>query len=123
MVRDHLGKVTRVPSTAQVGSIPTASAPIRTNKENGEMKKLFRTIALTIALTFGLSFGGGAAFAAPAHAYTSWYSEVIRCDWVDTYYNVNYNWWEETFQGKRDYRMYIGTKYRYNWACHQTWGF
>lgn len=83
------------------------------------MNKL-RIILASIALTLGLSFGGGAAFAAPAHAYTSWYSEVIRCDWVDTYYNVDYNWWEEMW-GNRDYRQYIGTKYRYNWACHNIY--
>lgn len=81
------------------------------------MNKL-RLILASVALTLALSFGGGAAFAAPAHAYSSWYSTTISCDWVYTYYNVDYNWWEETFQRKRDYRIYIKSEYRYNWACH-----
>lgn len=86
------------------------------------MKTVYKVLA-TIALTLGLSFGGSAAFAQPAHAYSSWYTETISCDWIHTYYVVDYNWWEETFQGKRDYRIYISSRYQYNWACHATWGF
>lgn len=81
------------------------------------MGKIKQKVA-SVALALGIGLTGSLAFAAPANAYTAWYSETIRCDWVDTWYNVNYDWWEETFQGKRDYRQYIGTKYRYNWACH-----
>jgi hypothetical protein len=87
------------------------------------MKKIIRTIGLTLALTLGFTSIGSAAFAEPAHAYSSWYTETIRCDWIDTYYVVDYNWWEETFQGKRDYRIYISSRYQYNYYCHATWGF
>lgn len=86
------------------------------------MNKLKQKVA-SVGLALGI-LGAGAVVAAPsAQAYNSWFSETIRCDYIDTYYNVDYDWWEEVFQGKRDYRTYVGTRYQYNWACHQTWNF
>jgi len=90
------------------------------------MKKIARWFASALAaagIMVGTVVVAPVAFAAPAQAYTAWYSESIRCDWIDTYYNVNYDWWEETFQNKRDYRVYISSRYQYNWACHATWNF
>jgi len=73
-----------------------------------------------ILLVLGM-IGGGSLVAAPAaQAYNSWYYEVIRCDYIYTYYTVDYNWWEETFQGKTDYTVYVGYRYQYNWACHNV---
>lgn len=81
-----------------------------------KLKKAFASIALVAALVLG----GGVAqvsTAAPAQAYT--YTQgPVKYQW-DWYWNgsrymcgvwayIDFNWYEETFQGRRDgwYRLY-----------------
>lgn len=65
------------------------------------MKKVTKAIASgVLGLTLALGVNLGAAQAAEAATYRStivWHNG--QC-WAATY--VDYNWWEETFQGKRD---------------------
>lgn len=52
---------------------------------------------------------GGVAFAAPANAVTTTYDYYpISANQCQVWAFVNYDWWEETFQGKRDqyFRLY-----------------
>jgi hypothetical protein len=65
------------------------------------MKKL-KTIGATLVATFFL-ITGGAAFATSASAYTegSCFYTFVPQGKVEMCYR-NYDWWEETFQGKRD---------------------
>lgn len=78
------------------------------------MNRIKKTMA-TLALAATLAVGGGAvaqtATATPAHAYT--YTQGPEKWQWDRYWNgsrymcgvwayIDYNWWEETFQGKRD---------------------
>lgn len=82
------------------------------------MNKLKKTLA-SIGLVAALVLGGGVAqvaTAAPAQAYTDTHWKfVANCmpypsawlRWRD------YNWWEETFQGKRDGYVFYSYVYRY----------
>lgn len=68
---------------------------------NGNMNKLTKALA-TGALALTLALGGNlgaaqAAEAATTRYYISYYNG--QC-WMTSY--TDYNWWEETFQGKRD---------------------
>lgn len=84
------------------------------------MNKVFE-VALSAMIALGVILGSLLFTAPAAQAYTARYTEYIRCDWVDTWYEVDYDWAEEFFQRKKDVRMYIGTKFRYNAACHGSW--
>jgi hypothetical protein len=66
------------------------------------MKKIKRTlIALGVALT--MLVGGAAA----ANAATTYRNSIYVGNYTyEVWYTVDYNWWEETFQGKRDYRYF-----------------
>lgn len=85
------------------------------------MKRIKRLV-LSLMLAFGITAGtvvvAPIAFATPAQAYSSWTWETIRCDYVYVYRHYDFDWWEEVFQGKRDYDQYLYQYYRYNWACH-----
>ena len=58
-----------------------------------------------LAIAFAVAVGGSVLAAPAAHAvtYGAWHS----CQWFNDNYicirYVNYNWWEETFLGQRDY--------------------
>lgn len=74
------------------------------------MKKMTKTLA-TGALALGLALGGNVVGAQAAEAATTTYKTVNYSGtcWRVAY--VDYNWWEETFQGKRDstIRLYTVT--------------
>lgn len=63
---------------------------------------------------FGTIVAAPVAFAEPAHAYTTsscYYTYIPSGGGSYTWTRVHscyydYNWWEETFQGKRDGRYY-----------------
>ena len=73
-------------------------------------------------LALGILGGGSLAFAAPAQAYTVSERQFVRCPhMMDVYKYYDFDWWEETFQGKRDYYQYIYSYYKYNSACGSYW--
>jgi hypothetical protein len=87
------------------------------------MRKIIARLAsvlLAIGITFGTVAVAPVAFATPAHAVNSWYVYKTYCDWVYVYIHYDYDWWEETFQGKRDYDAYQYRYYQYNWYCHNV---
>lgn len=72
------------------------------------IKKAWTAVLVAVATLFGTL-----AFAAPAMAYTDYYShyELSPCyhygsgpgsRYITYWYWRDYDWWEETFQGKRD---------------------
>lgn len=63
----------------------------------GKIKKIIASIGVTIALLLG----GAAA----ANAYSTYKDAVYVGNYTyNIYVTVDYDWWEEVFQGKRDYR-------------------
>ena len=69
------------------------------------MKKVTKALA-SAALTMGILLGGGAV----ANAATSGYQYFNMGDGTCRVYAwTNYNWWEETFQNKRDSYVYLYT--------------
>jgi hypothetical protein len=88
------------------------------------MRKIIHKIALglmTLGITLGTVAVAPVAFATPAQAVNSWEVQKTYCDWVYVYRHWDFDWWEETFQGKRDYDQYIYSYYRYNPTCHNTY--
>jgi hypothetical protein len=70
------------------------------------MNKVTKALS-SVGLALGLALGGGlgAAQAAEAATYRSGIAWMGGQCWAVTY--VDYNWWEETFQGKRDQTIYL----------------
>ena len=77
------------------------------------MNNIKRAVVSGVA-TVGLLLGmAGAAQAATYRTYTVNHQN----GWCTSYTVVNYDWWEETFQGKRDY-----TYANYTYRC-APWSF
>lgn len=65
----------------------------------GKIKKIIASIGVTLALLIG----GAAA----ANAYSTYKNAVYVGNYTyEIWVSVDYDWWEETFQGKRDYRYF-----------------
>jgi hypothetical protein len=63
----------------------------------------FKKIFASISLTFAILLGGAVA----ANAYTTYKDAVYVGNYTYAIWvTVDYDWWEETFQGKRDYRFF-----------------
>lgn len=69
-----------------------------------KLKKIWASIGLTLALLIG-----GATAAQAYSTYT--YATYIGNYTYRVYVQVDYDWWEETFQGKRDYTYLKKTMY------------
>lgn len=67
------------------------------------MKKAVVSWGLAIALALTLAVGGSTVAAQPAEAYSGSY-DYYTYAWCEIWYYKwkDYNWWEETFQWKRD---------------------
>ena len=66
------------------------------------MNKIKKTLA-TVGVTAALLVGGAGA----AQAYSTYKDAVYVGNYTyNIYVTVDYDWWEETFQGKRDYRYF-----------------
>ena len=68
-----------------------------------KLKKAFVTMGVAAALAVGGSAGSAVVSAQPAQAYSgpyAYYQIVWGC--VHYYAWVDYNWWQEYFEGKRD---------------------
>lgn len=80
-----------------------------------KITKALAAVGLALPLAIGTSMVGAQA----AEAATSYTYHYNKCSGT-TLYNyytvrVDYNWWEETFQGKRDYSYsYWGSVIQYN---------
>lgn len=92
------------------------------------MKKLIARAA-AVASALGM-IGGASLVMAPAasayNVYTTGYTTVcIGPDlWNARIERVDFDWWEETFQGKRDYTRLIPTtlsQYRNPWCVQRTY--
>jgi hypothetical protein len=70
------------------------------------LKRAAAAAGVTLALALG-----GAAAAQAATSYT-YIAKVNGGPFCGVYQTVDYDWWEETFQGKRDY-----TRFLYYTAC------
>ncbi len=86
-----------------------------------KLKRLVLSIFLALGITASTVVVAPLAFATPAQAVTTWTWSTIRCDWVYYYRHYDFDWWEETFQGKRDYDQFLSKSYRYNWNCHNLY--
>jgi hypothetical protein len=80
---------------------------LHTKQKRGNILNKVQKALASGALALGLALGGsiGAAQAAEAATYRSGIVWNGGQCWAVTY--VDYNWWEETFQGKRDTTIYL----------------
>lgn len=81
-------------------------------------KKTIKTKAVGVLLALGIMTGMGVATAPVAQAYTDHYHYwQYNCPWPSRYLYAyrDYNWWEETFQWKRDGWVIVRTE---SWNCY-----
>lgn len=82
------------------------------------LKRTFASVLMAFGILVGAVVVAPVATAAPAQALTvTRYETSPYCHYVTVWNRYDYNWWEETFQRKRDYSLAMYTYYRYNLAC------
>jgi hypothetical protein len=74
-----------------------------------KMNKLKRAAAVAV---ISLGLVGGSSVAANAATYGSPYKQYVGFGRCAVFMPVDYNWWEEVFQGKHD-----GVEFQYYAAC------
>ena len=87
----------QVRGKTRAGSIPVSAARTIEGKSMSKFKKIIVSIGVALAMMVG---GAAAANAATTYRNSVYVGNYTYEIWV----TVDYNWWEEVFQGKRDYR-------------------